>query len=318
MKAIKIVIAGGTGFIGQAMADSFGKENEIIILTRNRQQAATTTAHSNPRYIWWNGKDTGPWIQELDGAHLVINLSGRTVNCRYNEKNKREIFDSRTQATEAIGAAIRKAAVPPKLWINAGSATIYRHAEDRPQDEYNGEYKNDFSVQVCKLWEKVFHEERTPFTRKVILRIAITLGHGGVMTPYFNLLKFGLGGQQGNGRQMYSWVHIADVCRTVEWAYMHKEIEGVYNCAAPNPVSNKVFMQHLRKVTGTRVGLPAHTWMLKVGAAIIGTATELVLKSRWVVPTRLLETGFVFQYPELEGAFRQIVDETLRRSYRLF
>ncbi len=325
MKNNKIVIAGGAGFIGQALTNYFAKENEVVILSRNLH--STNNAYNseldktilpNIRIVEWNGKKQGDWSKEIDGADLVINLCGKSVNCRYTAKNKQEIFDSRTFSTHAIGEAIKNAVAPPKLWINASSATIYRNARDKPQDEFTGEIKNDFSVQVCKLWEKAFFENRTPFTRKLALRMAITLGIGGVLVPYFNLLKFGLGGRQGDGKQMYSWVHVHDVCRMMEWAFNNKEIEGIYNCRSPNPLPNAAFMQTLRSVCGYKIGLPAYKWMLKVGAAIIGTETELILKSRWVVPTKALQEGFQFEYPLLDDALRDIVSRTLRKQYHLF
>ena len=326
MKNIKIVIAGGTGFIGRSLAEYFAPCNEIVILTRNTSDKNNAFAafkipkqhQHNVRLVKWNGKDPGDWTKEVDGCNLVINLAGKSVNCRYNDQNKKEIFDSRTHSTTAIGQAINKAVIPPKLWINAASATIYRHATDRPQDEYDDEIQNDFSVQVCKLWEKTFFDIRTPFTRKVAFRTAITLGPGGVMIPYFNLLKFGLGGMQGNGKQMYSWVHIHDVCRAVEFTYEHSNLEGVYNLSSPNPVTNKEFMYTLRKSTGQTFGLPAFEWMLKIGAAIIGTEPELILKSRWVVPTKLLQEGFTFQYPTLKNAAENIVQNVPRKMYHLF
>ncbi len=328
MKNKKIVIAGGTGFIGQALAACFGKDNQIVIISRQSVNAHNN-AYSNTlllpaqgyniTYRRWDGEHLEKhWATELEAADIVINLAGKSVNCRYNEKNKKEIFDSRVHATKAIGEAIRHCTVPPKLWINAASATIYRHATDHPQDEYKGEFHNDFSVQVCKLWEKTFADERTPFTRKIALRAAITLGNGGVMVPYFNLLKFALGGKQGNGKQMYSWIHIEDLCRIIEWMGEHSNMEGVYNCAAPKPVTNDFFMQTLRKVTGHIIGLPAYEWMLTIGTMLIGTEKELLLKSRWVVPTKLLESGFVFKFPELEGALKDIVSRTPRKKYHLF
>ncbi|MES2775164.1 MAG: TIGR01777 family oxidoreductase [Bacteroidota bacterium] len=321
----KIVIAGGTGFIGQALIDYFGKDNQVIILTR--QLSGHNNAYgvrpgeamlSNTQFVKWDARNEGEWSNVIDGADLVINLCGKSVNCRYTAKNKQEIFDSRTYSTNAIGEALRNATKPPKLWINASSATIYRHATDRPQDEQTGEIQDGFSVEVCKLWEKIFFENRTPFTRKLALRTAIALGVGGVMIPYFNLLKFGLGGKQASGRQMYSWVHVLDVCRMMEWTFENKEAEGVFNCSSPNPLPNAVFMQTLRKACGVNFGLPASKWMLKIGAAIIGTETELILKSRWVVPTRALEAGFKFQYPLLGDALREIVAKTPRRKYSLF
>ena len=323
----KIIIAGGTGFIGEELSKYFGKENDIIILSRKINHTKTNRNNYSViskddlqyiQYLQWDGKTIGEWGKSFEDADIIINLAGKTVNCRYNEKNKQEIFDSRTNATKIIGEAIRNCTIPPKLWINASSATIYRHAEDRPQDEYTGEFLNDFSVQVCQLWEKTFYEQRTPFTRKIALRMAITLGAGGVMIPYFNLLKFGLGGYQGSGKQMYSWVHIEDTCRLIEWIYEHKEMEGIYNCSSPHPVSNKNFMDTLRRITNTKLGLPAYKWMMKFGAALIGTEAELVLKSRWVVPTKILETGFTFKYPLLEEALKEIINKVPRKQYQLF
>jgi NAD dependent epimerase/dehydratase family enzyme len=363
----KIIIAGGTGFIGQAMARYFGKENHVVILGRkavnghhNRynHHLVRSTDGYNITYCRWDGRHIEKhWAREIDGADLVINLAGKSVNCRYHEKNKQEIVDSRTHSTKVLAEAIRRATVPPKLWINAASATIYRHATDHPQHEQNGiisEWKNDnmpysyfdrlrwrwkkavirarygasseryndldkdFSVAVCRLWENAFFEERTPFTRKIALRAAITLGEGGVMIPYFNLLKFGLGGYHGNGTQMYSWIHVEDLCRIVEWSYENKEMEGVYNCAAPNAVTNADFMKTLRSITGHKIGLPAFTWMLEAGAALIGTETELILKSRWVHPARLLQTGFQFKYNHLREALAEIVQRTPRKKYHLF
>jgi len=327
MKNKKIIIAGGSGFIGQSLAEFFGSDNSIVILTRGLNKAVNNNfgntilsdkVKDNVRFVQWDGKSAGAWCIELDGADLVINLTGKSVNCRYTAKNKQEIFDSRTDATKAIGQAVQQATKPPKLWINAASATIYRYATDRPQDEYTGEIKNDFSVQVCKLWEKTFFEQRTPFTRKVALRMAVTLGNGGVIIPYLNLCKFGLGGKQGSGNQMYSWVHAEDICRSIDFLFEHPAMEGAYNVSSPNPVTNKTFMQTLRKVTRTAFGLPAYKWMLKIGAFIIGTETELLLKSRWVVPTKLQEAGFVFKYPTLEGAFNNIINNLPRKKYHLF
>jgi NAD dependent epimerase/dehydratase family enzyme len=357
MKNKKIIIAGGTGFIGQELVNYFGKDNEIVILGRQsgdthknsyNQKLLTAAKGYQLRYVKWNGKDLEEnWSRELDGADLVINLAGKSVNCRYHKKQKQEIFDSRTHATKAIGEAIRKAKQPPALWINAASTTIYRHSMDKPNDEFTGiisdrkkdnmpynfidhlrykknrliarlfhgknsiAYKSldlDFSVQVCKLWEKTFFEQPTPGTRKIALRTAITLGKGGVITPYLNLCKSGLGGKHGNGRQMFSWVHAEDVARMIEWLYENKKAEGIYNCVAPNVVSNYSFMKILRDITGHTIGLPAPAWMLEAGAFLIGTETELMLKSRWVIPARAMQEGFVFKYQLVNNALKQIIN----------
>ena len=326
MKNKKIILAGGTGFMGQEMTKYFGKENKITILTRqvnektNRNDYDSLSANDlkNVSYIKWDGKTADEWINKMNNTDLVINLAGKSVNCRYNERNKNEIFDSRTNAVKAIGEAINKCTRPPSLWINASSATIYRHAMDKPQDEYTGEFQDDFSVQVCKRWEKTFYDQQTSHTRKVSLRMAITLGPGGILIPYFNLLKFGLGGKQASGKQMYSWVHIEDTCRMIEWIYDHKEISGTYNSSSPNPVTNEEFMRIFRKVTGHIIGLPAYKWMLQIGAPIIGTELELVLKSRWVLPTKILETGFQFKHPLLEEALSDIISKVPHKQYHLF
>jgi len=327
MKNKKIIIAGGSGFIGQEICNYFGAENEIVILERQTNETSGNAfgannvnkeVSKNIRYVKWDGKTIVGWGHEINGAELVINLAGKSVNCRYTDKNKQEIFDSRTNSTRAIGMAIQQSTAPPKLWINAASATIYPHATDTARDEGFTDFANDFSVKVCQLWEKTFYDQRTAFTRKVALRMAITLGSGGVMIPYFNLLKFGLGGQQGNGKQMYSWVHAEDTCRMIEWLTENQELEGTFNCSSPNPVTNKIFMQTLRTVTGKKFGLPAYEWMLNFGAAIIGTETELILKSRWVLPTKILQTGFQFKFPLLQEALKEIVSKTPRKQYHLF
>jgi uncharacterized protein len=323
----KLIIAGGTGFIGQGLIKYFGKENEVIVLSR---QAGDPHKNSyseklilegdgfNVRYVKWSGRSEElTWAKEIDGADMVINLAGKSVNCRYHRKQKQQIFGSRTDSTRAIGNAIRKAIHSPKVWINAASATIYQNTLERPNDEATGiisdwkkdnmpynlidhlryrknklitgivygkdsaAYKEldlDFSVQVCKRWEKTFFEENTPQTRKIALRTAIVLGKGGVITPYLNLCKFGFGGKHGHGRQMFSWVHIEDLARMIEWIFEHERAEGIYNCVAPGAVSNFSLMKNLRQVTGNKIGLPSPAFLLEAGAYMIGTETELILK----------------------------------------
>lgn len=317
MKNKTIILAGGSGFIGQALAARWGKENRIVLLGRQGShgwnnsygsQPLTAAAGYHLTYWRWDGEHVEKhWADAIDGSDLVINLAGRSVNCRYNRRNRQEILDSRVNATKAIGQAIRNATQPPKLWINAASATIYRHAQDRPQDEYTGEFGNDFSVGVCKCWEGTFFAQRTPFTRKIALRTAITLGHGGVLVPYRRLVRCGLGGRQGSGRQMYSWVHIEDLGRAIEWFFDHPELEGAYNIVAPGTVTNARFMSAVRGSMGCRFGLPAPAWLLKLGASLIGTETELLLKSRWVLPAKLEATGFRFQYPRIEEALSDLL-----------
>lgn len=300
----KMVIAGGTGFIGQSTAKYFIEKGfHLIILSRRKQQN-----QENIRYVTWDGKTLGEWKDTLEGAEILINMAGRTVNCRYNEKNKQQIYDSRLYSTRILGEAVNQCKIPPKLWINAGSATIYRHALDRPMDEDTGEFGTGFSVDVCQKWEEAFHQIKTSSTRKVFLRIAMVLGKdGGVMTPMLNLVKWGLGGTQGKGNQYISWIHEQDFNRIVEWFMENPEKEGTFNCAAPNPVPNVDFMRTLRNVYKQPFGLPATRWMLELGAWCIGTETELIVKSRRVVPKKLLDAGFVFQYPQVKEAVINLI-----------
>ena len=356
MQNLHIVIAGGTGFIGEAMAAFFSKENRVTLLTRGRTGASNNRFHTarplpeNVRLVQWNGKDQGEWSRMIDGCDVVINLAGQSVNCRYTAKNKAAIFDSRINTTTAIGDAIRQAAHPPALWVNAASATIYRHSTLHAQDEFTGEIsaeraaneylssydrlslwlarltgtsgknrlEEDFSVQVCQRWEHSFFSQPTPATRKAALRIAITLGNGGVMMPYLTLAKWGLGGHQGNGSQYFSWIHVTDVCRIIVFLWEHTALEGVFNASSPNPVTGRIFSQTLARICGRRLAIPAPVCMLQCGARLIGTETELLLKSRRVLPLRLLQEGFVFRYPQLPGALENIVATIPRRRYHLF
>lgn len=303
----KLVIVGGSGFLGKALADYFGKKVEIVVLSR--QNLASFNSNHLIRYVHWDGKTLGDWAKELDGADAVINLAGRSVNCRYNAKNRQEILDSRIKATIAIGLAICQATRPPKNWINSSTATIYRHAEDRDMDEYTGEIQNDFSVQVAKKWEEVFYNAPTPpDVRKIAIRSAIVLGrHDGVMTRLLNLVRFGLGGKQGSGSQFVSWIHETDFCRSIAFLIDNEALTGTFNLASPNPVTNEYLMRSLRKTLRMPFGLPATTWMLRIGSWLIGTETELILKSRRVVPTRLLESGFTFQFADILSALNDLI-----------
>lgn len=285
-----IVIAGGSGFLGQLLAECF-KENDIFILSRKKQISSERI-----KYVHWDGEHEGEWIQSLESCLALINMTGKSVNCRYTEKNKQEIFDSRTKSTNALGNAIIKLTNPPKVWINAGSATIYRHAEDRPMDEFTGEIGEGFSVDVCKVWEETFNAFKLPNTRQIILRTGIVLGEKGEVLPMFKrLVRFGLGGKMGNGNQYLNWIQDEDFCRVTEWCINNTKAEGIYNVTAPNAIKNKDFMKMIRKHLGMPFGLPSYKWMLEIGTRILGTESELILKSRWVYPARLLQEGFVFK-----------------------
>ncbi|MES2704678.1 MAG: TIGR01777 family oxidoreductase [Bacteroidota bacterium] len=312
MQGKNIVIAGGTGFIGMQMAARWAQANKVTILTRNTGTAVnntygTGTAVAGISYVQWDGKTLGPWVSALEGCDLLINLAGRTVNCRYNARNKAEIMNSRVDATKVLGQAVLQLQQPPALWVNSASATIYRHAEDRPQDEFTGEMGNGFSVQVCKAWESAFNNLELPQIRKVVLRMAIILGKGGVLVPYSWLARLGIGGKHGNGRQMFSWLHIDDLCRMMEWLYEHNDQQGTFNASAPGPLPNAEFMRLLRTHYKMPVGIPAPAWLLEIGALIQRTETELLLKSRWVLPTRLVQQGFRFNYPDLGFAIKDLL-----------
>lgn len=291
----KVVLAGGTGFIGKYLEKQFIQQNyEVIIISRQ------------PQHIAWT--DMKGIKAAVDNAEMVINLAGKSVDCRYNEENKKEIFDSRTETTRIIGEAIESVQSPPELWINSSTATIFRHAEDRPMTETTGEIGEGFSVEVAKAWEKSFFDFNLPQTRQAALRIAIVLGKdGGVMTPFKNLVTFGLGGVQGPGTQMFSWVHIEDVYRIMLFIRDRKDLKGVFNCSAPNPISNKHFMAKMREKMNKKIGLPSPRWMLEIGAVVIRTETELILKSRWVIPERLEKEGYQFKYPKIDEALAEIL-----------
>ena len=291
----KIVIAGGTGFIGKYLQTKFETLHYKVVII-SRQEG----------YVSWENQQQ--IIEALNDAELLVNLAGKSVNCRYNEKNKTEIINSRTETTTLLGEAIQHCTKPPQLWINAGTATIYRHAEDRPMTESSGEIGQGFSVDVAKAWEKVFFHFQLPHTRQVFLRIAIVLGkNDGVMKPFTNLVRFGLGGKQGNGKQMFSWIHIEELFNIIQFLNQHKELEGIFNCSAPNAVTNKIFMQTLREVMHIKIGLPSPKWLLKLGTIFIKTETELVLKSRWVLPERLLKDGYTFLYPTIDKALSDLL-----------
>lgn len=256
----------------------------------------------------WDGSETGAWVHQLEGADLLINLCGKNVNCRYTTKNRRAIIASRLTPTRLLGKVIRTLKVSPRLWVNVTSATIYRHAEDHAQDEWNGEIGTGFSVEVCQQWEAAFFEAATPATRKIALRMGIVLGaEDGVFPRLLRLVKCGLGGKQGNGRQMVSWIHEQDAARTTEWLLQNKTPDGVFNCTAPKPISNAELMRTIRTEAGINMGIPTPEWLLECGARLIGTETELILKSRWVLPNRLIKSGYPFLYPDVQSATRAIL-----------
>jgi hypothetical protein len=303
---MKVVLAGGSGQVGMMLSRAFAAEgHEVVILSRGASGSAYRT-------VRWDGERLGDWVGEVDGADVVINLAGRNVNCRYTEANRREIMESRVRSTAVLGRAIAESVRPPRVWLQSSTATIYAHRYDAANDEATGivggaeEGMPDswrFSIGVAKAWERAVEEAEVRGTRKVILRSAVTMSpdRGGVFDVLLGLTRLGLGGTNGDGRQYVSWIHEVDFVRAVRWLIDH-EVSGVFNLASPNPLPNREFMRGLREAWGTRLGLPAARWMLEIGARVLRTETELVLKSRRVVPGRLLEEGFVFEYPEWAGA----------------
>ncbi len=304
MRYNKIVLAGGNGYLGRVLAEFYKPlANEVIILSRKNK-----AAKGNIQTVLWDGRTEGEWKKSLNGADLLINLCGKNVNCRYTEENKAEIINSRIIPTALLGSVIAEMENPPKLWINVTSATIYRHAEDRPQDEETGEIGYGFSIDVCRQWEETFFNTNTALTRKIVLRMGIVLGRKDAAFPrLLNLVKWGLGGKQGDGEQYVSWVHEQDAAKCTEWLMNHRELNGVVNCTTPEPVKNAQLMKIIRNAYGVPFGLPAPAWLLELGAKVIGTETELILKSRWVLPKRLLDSGYPFLFSKAEHAVKDLL-----------
>jgi len=306
---MKIILAGGSGQVGGILIRALAKDgHEIIVLSRSPRDRRDSVCT-----VMWDARTIGPWADEIDGADVVINLAGRSVNCRYNAANRREIMASRVDSTRIIGDAIARTKSPPRVWLQASTATIYAHRYDAPNDDISGLIGGNepnapdtwrFSIEVAKAWEKAFNEIDTPRTRKVLLRSAVTMSPdaGGIFDVMLGLVRKGLGGTNGDGRQYVSWIHDVDFVQAVKWLIDHEEFTGPVNLASPNPLPNSEFMRTLRHAYGARIGLPAAKWMLEIGAVFLRTETELILKSRRVVPTRLLDSGFEFKFADWRAA----------------
>ena len=296
---MKIIIAAGTGFLGKNLEKYFvEKGNEVYILTRNPKRK---------NEIHWDAKTLGEWKNLLEGSDVLINLAGKSVDCRYTEKNKKEIYDSRIESTKVLQQAINQCINKPKVWLNASSATIYVHSETHLNTEGNGIVGDDFSMNICKSWEKEFFKSETENVRKVALRTSIVLGNNGGAFPKLKMIiKFGLVGKQGRGNQNVSWIHIDDFCRAVEFILDNENIVGEINITAPNPLSNEDFMRKLRKQMKIPFGLNAPVWQLEIASIFLNTETELLLKSRNVYPEKLIQNSFEFMYPTVEKAFEDL------------
>jgi len=308
---MKIVIPGGSGHLGTLLARHFHKAgDDVSVLSRK-------PLHASWRSVEWDGETLGKWVDEFEGADAVINLAGQSVNCRYTRENRRIITESRTKSTRVVGKAIAQAWNPPRVWLQASTATIYAHTFGEPHDEANGIIGGAepnapdtwrFSIDVATSWERTLRESATPNTRRVAMRSAIVM-HPGPGSPFdilLRLVRFGLGGQAGDGRQYMSWIHERDFIDAVKWLIAHEELEGPVNLSSPNPIPNAEFMRVLRSAWGASFGLPATEWMLELGACVLNSETELILKSRRVVPSRLLQSGFKFSFPTWPEAARDL------------
>jgi uncharacterized protein (TIGR01777 family) len=308
---MRIVLAGGSGQLGTMLARAFQtRGDDVVVLSRHPVDAAWRT-------LVWDGATLGEWAGEIDGCDVAINLAGRSVNCRYTPANRQTILTSRVDSTRALGRAIAASARPPRVWLQSSTATIYAHRFDAPNDELTGILGGDeanapdtwrFSIDVAKAWERACLDAPTPRTRKVLLRAAMVMSPdpGGVFDTLLSLVRRGLGGAAGNGKQYVSWIHDLDFVAALSWLIDRDDIDGAVNVASPNPLPNKAFMADIRDAARVRVGLPATAWMLEIGAAVLGTETELLLKSRRVVPTRLLQSGFSFGFPTWPDAARNL------------
>lgn len=314
----RIILAGGSGFLGSALAAHFRKLDwEVVILTRSPRQR-----RDGVREVAWDAQTLGDWARELEGAEAVVNLTGRSVDCRYNAKNRQEIMDSRVFSTRIVGEATAKCKQPPRAWLNSSTATVYSHTFGTPHDEFSRELdsatdaKDAFSVEVAQAWERelfvAFDQSRLTSaatkTRRVALRTSMVLGlsRNSVFPVLRRLTKFGLGGKQGSGKQFVSWIHQDDFCRAIEWIVTHETLEGPVNLCAPNPLTNLEMMRAFREVCHVPFGLPATEWMLEIGAFFLRTETELMLKSRRVVSQKLPESGFEFHFTHFHKALADL------------
>jgi uncharacterized protein len=327
-RQLRIVIPGGSGQIGRMLAAYFQERgHHVTVLTRGPYTASWHTVH-------WDGVHLGPWVETLEDADVVIHLSGRSINCRYTRHNRCELYDSRIGPTKLLHEALATLANPPRLWMNASTATIYRHSTDRDMDEATGETggnewvntwlgrrrapkKWNWTIRLVRDWERALFSTPTPQTRKIALRTSLAFSPtaGNVFAVLSRLARVGLGGTQGNGRQYVSWMHEADYARAIEFLIDHEEIDGAINLAAPHPLPNREFMTVLREAWEMPNGLWAPAPAIEIGSFFLRTESELVLKSRRVVPKKLLDAGFEFHFPTWPEAAHDLVHrwrETVR------
>lgn len=316
---MKFVIPGGTGQVGTVLKRALSAAgHDVVVLSRHP---------AGPGEVHWDGAALGPWAAEVDGSDVVVNLAGRSVNCRYTPANLRQMMDSRVHSARVVGEAVAAAARPPRVWLQMSTATVYAHRFDAPNDEATGVIGGTepgvpgywgYSVDIARAWEREQESADTPHTRKVALRAAMVMSpdRGGVFDVLLRLARLGLGGPVGGGAQYVSWIHDRDFARAVEFLVARDDIEGPVNLAAPGPVPQRAFMRDLRAAWGVPLGLPATRWMAEIGAFVLRSDTELLLKSRRVVPGRLLEAGFVFERPEWPEAAGDLVGRVRGHAVR--
>ena len=303
----KLIIAGGSGFIGKALTKFFTEKNcEVVILSRVENQST----YSNIRFVKWNGKTVEPlWQQEIEGAEAVINLCGKSINCRFTEANKKELQSSRIDSTNAIGTAISLCKNPPKVWFNSSSIAIYKYSETILHDEFSKQFNHDFLATLTEQWEKSVEQFSLSNTRKILMRTSLVMAkNDGVFLRLKRLTQFGLGGKQGPGTQMISWINITDFCRIVEHLLENKNANGIYNFCAPQPIANKNLMKIIQQKMRIPIALPAFEWMIKLGAILIGTEPDLILESSNVISKHLSDEGFKFGYEKIEEAISNCIN----------
>jgi uncharacterized protein (TIGR01777 family) len=306
----RVVLAGGSGFLGRALADEFSRAGyEVVVLTRRPNEGRARESRSRVREVGWDGRTAGAWARELEGAAAVVNLTGRSVDCRYTAKNRREIVGSRVGSVRAVGRACEMCEEPPKVFVQAGSLAIYGDAGSRVCDE-SAPAGRGFPVEVCLRWEREFDSLELRRTRKVLLRIGFVLGRdGGALPKLARLAKVYLGGTTGEGHQYMSWLHARDFCRLVLWCVEHEEAQGVFNATGPAPVTNAEFMCELRCALRRPWSPHVPAWLVRLGALLLGTEAELALTGRRCIPERLVEQGFKFIYTNLESALADLLVE---------
>jgi uncharacterized protein (TIGR01777 family) len=315
---VKVVIPGGSGQVGTILARHFHRQgHSVTVLSRSPRPVPW-------RMVPWDAETGGPWTSALEQSDICINLTGRSVDCRYHAENRRQMYDSRIVSTRLLNHAIASLKHPPRLWLNASTATIYRHALDRPMDERTGELGGNepgapdtwnFSIKIAKDWEAAFFAGRTPLTRKIAMRSSMTFtaDRGGVFDVLSKLVRAGLGGTQGSGTQRVSWIHEADFIRAIEFLIADDELRGPVNICSPNPVTNREFLRALRAAWGQPISFPIPAWMIEIGTFLLRSESELVLKSRWVIPTKLVDAGFTFSFPDWPAAAQELVTRQRRR-----